>query len=98
MSFFSKESKENKKLKRANWKKQKKEMKLKSKEESKLKREAIKEIYADAPVLTKFLHIHGKRILKICIMTLVIPVLLLLLWVYVDDKIESAKLNRSYNF
>ena len=98
MSFFSKESKENKKLKRANWKKQKKEMKLKSKEESKLKREAIKEIYANAPALTRFLHVHGKRTLKICIMTLVIAVLLLFLWVYVDDQIESAKLNRDNNY
>ena len=98
MSLFSKERRENKKLKRANWKKQKKEMRLKRKEERKLKREAIKELYADAPFLTRFLHLNGKIMFKICIWTIVTPVLLLLLWVLVDDKIESAKLNRDNEY
>ena len=101
MSLFSKESKENRKLKRANWKKQKKEIKLKRKEDIKQKREAIRETYADAPALTRFLHVNARRMFKILMWTLgvvFLVIVLFVLWVFWDDAIESKKSVKNDNY
>lgn len=75
MSVTNKEKREKKKLKRENWKKQKKEMKMKRKEEIKLQRDSLKEIYKDAPFVTKFLHVNARRIKKSLCMIVAIVIL-----------------------
>lgn len=105
MNIFSKENRADKKLRKANWKKQKKEMKQKRKEEFRLQREEIREEYANAPAITRFVHVNSTRVkrffigfFKLALVVAAVTVFIVLpgkimLSVWADNHIE--KLSKS---
>ena len=74
MSYFSKEKIEERKAKKARWKEYKRSVKIENKVARKLQREKLKEEYADAPVLTRFLHVNACRIVVTIISIAVVAV------------------------
>ena len=65
MNPFSKESRKNRKLKRADWKQYKKNKRKKE-------RALLKEEYANAPILTRFFHVNAHRIIVTLIWAVVV--------------------------